>query len=250
MPGAFKDHFSDAPNDYRAYRPHYPSELFSYLASISPGKQTAWDCATGSGQSALAMSAYFSAVIATDASAEQIQNAQPGAGISYRVAAAERSGIDADSVDLITVAQALHWFDIPAFFEEVHRVLKIGGVLAIWTYNLLEIQAQIDRLLNHLYGSILGDYWPPERTMVENGYAKISFPFEELNHPEFKMTAQWNLSQLLGYLRTWSALKQYKKQHGVDPIETMLPAFTNAWGEAESMRPVHWPLSLRLCKKR
>ena len=250
MPGAFKDHFSDAPNDYRAYRPNYPPELFAYLASISPGKQIAWDCATGSGQPAIELSGYFARVIASDASAEQIESAQSSAGISYRVAAAEQSGIDANSIDLVTVAQALHWFDIPAFCEEANRVLKSGGILAVWTYNLLQIQNEIDRPVNHLYESILGDYWPPERTMVENGYAQISLPFEEMDHPEFKMTARWDLPQLLGYLRTWSASRRYNKQHGVDPVATIFPALSDAWGEAETTRTIHWPLSLRLCKKR
>ena len=250
MASGFKDHFSDAPNDYRAHRPNYPPELFAYLALISPGTQIAWDCATGSGQSAVELSEYFARVIATDASAGQIKNAQSITGISYRVATAEQSGIDTNSIDLITVAQALHWFDIPAFYEEANRVLKSGGILAVWTYNLLEIQNQIDRPVNHLYESILGDYWPPERALVENGYAQISLPFEELDHPEFNMTARWDLPQLLGYLRTWSACARYKKQHGVDPVANILPELADAWGEAETTRPVYWSLSLHICKKR
>jgi hypothetical protein len=150
---------------------------------------------------------------------------------------------------LITVAQALHWFDIPAFCEEANRVLRRGGILAVWTYNLLDVQAEINRLVNHLYEAILGDYWPLERTLVENGYAQINFPFEELDHRDFQMIANWDLSQLLGYLRTWSALRRYRKTHGADPIETLLPALSDAWGKAEAVRLIHWPLSLRICKK-
>jgi SAM-dependent methyltransferase len=255
MTGGFKDHFSDASNDYRLYRPLYPGELFSYLASVSPEHHCAWDCATGSGQSAIALSEYFSRVIATDASAAQIASATQIASsrsrvdIRYRVARAEQSEITTNSIDLITVAQALHWFDIPAFVLEAVRVLKPGGILAIWTYNLLNIQPKIDRQVNHLYASILGDYWPEERLMVENGYAQISFPFDELKPPSFEMTAEWDLPQLLGYLHTWSALKRYQKQRGVDPIETMMGEFSSSWGAPDFKRTVSWPLCLRVWKK-
>ncbi len=249
MTGEFKDHFSDASSDYRQYRPLYPAELYTYLASISDECGTAWDCATGSGQSAVNLARYFSNVIATDASIAQIKNASEQAGICYRVATAERSGIDATSIDLITVAQALHWFDIPAFALEANRVLKPGGILAVWTYNLLHVQTGIDRQVNHLYESVLGDYWPEERVMVENAYAGIRFPFDELSPPSFKMTAEWKLSQLLGYLRTWSAFKRYRKERGVDPLEEKMDGFMKAWGDTSLERIVNWPLSLRVWKK-
>jgi len=169
--------------------------------------------------------------------------------VCFRVASAEQSGIEANSVDLITVAQALHWFDIQAFSKEVNRVLKPGGVLAVWTYNLLQIQPEIDAQVNHLYASILNDFWPPERVMVENGYAEIDFPFAEVTPPDFQMVANWGIPQLLGYLRTWSALKRYRKQHGVDPAEFILPELLKIWGNADAMRAVRWPLSLRVWKK-
>jgi len=172
MTDSFKDHFSDASNDYRLYRPRYPSELFAYLASISPERKQAWDCATGSGQAALELSGYFSKVIATDASSTQIESARcdDKTAVCFRVASAEKSGIEANSVDLITVAQALHWFDIQAFSKEVNRVLKPGGVLAVWTYNLLQIQPEIDAQVNHLYASILNDFW---RSGARNGGKRL-----------------------------------------------------------------------------
>ena len=247
--GEFKDHFSDASSDYKQYRPLYPADLYTYLVSLSGEYSTAWDCATGSGQSAANLSRYFSTVIATDASVAQIENASEQAGIFYRVASAERSGINTSSIDLITVAQALHWFDIPAFALEAGRVLKPGGILAVWTYNLLHVQAEIDRQVDHLYGSVLGDYWPEERVMVENAYVGIRFPFDELSPPSFKMTAEWKLSQLLGYLRTWSAFKRYQKERGVDPLEAKMDGFVKAWGDTSLERRVDWPLSLRVWKK-
>ncbi len=249
MKGEFKDHFSDASSDYKQYRPLYPADLYSYLVSISGECHTAWDCATGSGQSAANLSRYFSNVIATDASAAQIKNASEQSGICYRVASAEQSGIKAASIDLITVAQALHWFDIPAFALEADRVLKPGGILAVWTYNLLHVQAEIDRHVNFLYESVLGDYWPEERVMVENAYAGIRFPFDELTPPSFKMTAEWNLSQLLGYLRTWSAFKRYREAGGADPLEEKMDELVQAWGDTSLVRRVDWPLNLRVWKK-
>lgn len=250
MTSEFKDHFSDASSDYKQYRPRYPVELYSHLASISPENLAAWDCATGSGQSAVNLVKHFSTVIATDASVRQIVAASPKEGIVYRVASAEQSGIDTSSIDLITVAQALHWFNIAAFTIEADRVLKPSGILAVWTYNLLNVHPDIDQQVNYLYEAILGDYWPKERTMVENGYSEISFPFNELASPIFQMVAEWDLSQLLGYLRTWSAFKRYQKAHQTDPVDVILTELSNAWGDAHSVRTIHWDLSLRIWEKR
>ena len=254
----FKDHFSEKSQEYSLYRPKYPIELFSYLAEISTAldsihTSTAWDCATGTGQSALGLSDYFATVIATDASQTQIDNAVPGKGVLYRVATAEDSGIESDSIDLVTVAQAFHWFDIDAFTKEVKRVLRDGGILAVWTYNLLSIKGEngevIDSVVNHLYGTVLDDFWPEERRFVERGYKDIVLPFKELDTPVLKMSAEWNLSNLMGYLATWSAVKKYQKKNGVNPVEAVLEEVSKIWGEAEKMRLVEWPLSLRLWQK-
>ena len=166
----FKDYFSEDSKGYDNYRPKYPAELFSFLASISSHHHKAWDCATGTGQSAIGLSDYFSEIIATDASKTQIENANKKKGVSYHVASAENSGIESNSIDLITVAQAFHWFNIDAFSEEANRVLKAEGIIAIWTYNLLSVQKEIDEIISHLYHSVLGVFWPKERKMVENNY--------------------------------------------------------------------------------
>jgi ubiquinone/menaquinone biosynthesis C-methylase UbiE len=143
----FKDHFSGHSQEYRKFRPLYPAELFSHLASLCAEKELAWDCATGSGQAAMGLGEHFREVIATDASVNQIANASPSPGVTYCVAHAENSRIKSGSVDLITVAQALHWFNISAFADESNRVLKDRGILAVWTYGLLSFDDELDSIV-------------------------------------------------------------------------------------------------------
>lgn len=244
----FKDHFSKVSQGYQQYRPVYPPALFSYLASICNPKHTAWDCATGTGQSALMLADYFEQVIATDASAQQISNAKTKQGVHYRLANAEHSGLDSNAADLITVAQALHWFDIDAFAKETVRVLKDGGVIAVWSYNLLGITPQIDDLVRHLYAEILRGYWPAERAIVESGYRDISLPLMEINAPTFEMTAQWSLSELVGYLCTWSASQRYQSARGINPVEIIYADLAAAWSK-QPKRDIRWPLNMRIWQK-
>src|SRR6266516_1372482 len=176
----FKDHFSGHAVEYAKFRPRYPDILFESLGSISPQHQLAWDCATGNGQAAVGLARHFDRVIATDASAQQIASAEPNDRISYRVAPAEASGIDSASVDLILVAQALHWFDLDRFFKEAKRVLKENGVLAISSYNVLEIAPEIDAIIWEFYRETTEPFWPPERELVETDSKDIKFPFADM----------------------------------------------------------------------
>ncbi|HEY0720877.1 MAG TPA: class I SAM-dependent methyltransferase [Gammaproteobacteria bacterium] len=242
----FKDHFSGASTAYQRNRPGYPESLFQFLAAHAPGRQRAWDCATGTGQAAQLLARYFEQVIATDGSATQIASAVPLANIDYRVATAEASGIESGSLDLVTVAQALHWFDIPAFFTEARRVLKPRGLIAIWSYNLLTIEPAIDAVVNHLYGTVLDNYWPPERKLVENDYRGIAFPFQPLATPAFVMATHWTLDQLLGYLGTWSAVRRYQQLHGSDPLMATAEALLSVWGARDTVRTIHWPMPVRV----
>lgn len=245
----FKDYFSKDSEEYVRFRPGYPAELFSYLSSIADQHQKAWDCATGTGQSAVSLSDYFSEVIATDASKTQIKNAEKKHGITYQVATAEDSNIEDNSIDLITVSQAFHWFNIEAFSKEANRVLKDKGVISVWAYNLLSVQEDVDEIIYYLYNAILGEYWPKERKMVEDGYKSIRLPFKEMEAPVFNMIAEWNLSQLIGYLCTWSATKQYQEKFGVNPVEEIHEKITKTWGKSEKVLSVKWPLKLRLWQK-
>lgn len=242
---AFKDHFSGHAALYSRYRPTYPAPLFDFLAGAAPSRALAWDCATGGGQAAVALAEKFDRVIATDASAQQIGEAKRHPKIEYRVAPAEAGGLEASSVDLLTVAQALHWFDLARFYAEAKRALKPGGVLAIWSYNLLSITPELDGLVNHFYHEIVGPYWPPERKLVEQGYRGIAFPFAEISAPEFAMGAGWTLGDFAGYLGTWSSVRRYMEANKGDPVAALLPSLRESWGEPEKIRRVSWPLELR-----
>ena len=242
----FKDHFSERSADYATYRPTYPRALFDFLAAQCARRDVAWDCATGTGQSALQLADHFTTVVATDASEAQIAAAGSRPGISYRVAAAEQSGLDDNSVDLIAISQALHWFDLDAFFVEAERVLRAGGILAAWCYGLFSANPRIDAVVRHLYDGIAGDYWPPERVYIEEKYTNIDFPAPLLKVPAFSMRAEWTVADALGYLRTWSACKRYANEFGVDPVTTVEDELRAAWGSAS--QNVVWPLTVCACR--
>jgi SAM-dependent methyltransferase len=244
----FKDHFSIQADDYAKFRPYYPQQLFDYLGSIAPSRQLAWDCGTGSGQAAVGLALVFDRVIATDASEKQIANAQPHEHVEYRVAPAENSGIQSGTIDLIMVAQALHWFDLSRFYAEARRVLKPNGVLAASAYNLLQIDPAIDEVVNRYYYEVVGPCWPPERKLVER-FADLPFPFHEIGPPKFEMRASWNLDHLVGYLRTWSSTQRFIAVKGSDALKQIMDELGAAWGAPEQTRNVVWPLTLRVGRK-
>lgn len=245
----FKDHFSGNSADYAVYRPSYPAGLFAWLAEQAPGRELAWDCATGSGQAAHGLAPHFARVVATDASADQIAQAKPHAGITYQVAPAEASGLQSASVDLVSVAQAAHWFDLPAFHVEVRRVLRPGGVLAMWCYGRLQIEPALDEVIEDFYNGVLGPFWPPERRHVETGYRDMVFPYTELPVPAFAMGADWNLDQLMGYFATWSAVKAYRRATERDPLPDLRARLVSVWLASgvslATPKNIKWPLSLR-----
>jgi SAM-dependent methyltransferase len=248
---SFKDHFSRLAAQYSEFRPAYPPAIFDYLAQLCGDRDSAWDCACGTGQATLALAERFRAVIATDASAQQVAAASPHPNVTYRVARAEESGIESQSVDLVTVAQALHWFDLDPFYGEVQRVLKPSGVLAVWTYGPLQVDGNgIDALFQEFYWNTVGPYWPPERRFVEAGYRGLAFPFAEVAPPSFNMEVHWERAHLLGYLRTWSATARYADDKGVDPVEALEERLAPLWVDAHSTRKVTWPLALRVGRKR
>ncbi len=247
-PRPFQDHFSAGSSDYALFRPRYPEALFGWVADQCRARDMAWDCATGNGQAALGLAPLFTRIVATDASDAQLARAEHRSNIDYRVASAESSGLPDRSIDAVTVAQALHWFDRPAFFAEVARVARPGAVLAVWTYNLVRGSAALDRVIDRLYRDILGSYWPADRALVETGYREIEIPFAELTPPSFEMTARWTLAQLTGYLRTWSAAIRYQARHGADPIQPVAAELAEAWGEAAELRELTWPLAVRAAR--
>jgi len=245
----FKDHFSGHSQEYSTFRPDYPAQLFARLASLCNERKLAWDCATGSGQAAVSLAEFFDAVIATDASANQISNATPANGVTYSVAPAEQSGLKPGSADLITVAQALHWFNLDEFTEEAKRVLKAQGVLAVWTYGLFSVNPVLDASIENLYGDIVGKYWAFERKMVEGGYADVEMPFESIEIKPMEMAQNWRFADVIGYLNTWSAVRAYEKENGSNPLELVYEDMLQAWGHPDVVRVVTWPLIIRAWRK-
>jgi SAM-dependent methyltransferase len=245
--GAFKDYFSGHAADYSRYRPGaYPAGMFKALAALAPDRGCAWDCGTGNGQAALGLAELFDRVEATDASDKQIASATPHPKIYYAVAPAEASGLPDKSVALITVAQALHWFDLPRFYAEARRVAKPQALLACSCYMHCTVSPAVNAAMQQLYEGILGDaYWPPERKHVERGYADLDFPFPEIELPRFKMEVQWPLEGYVGYLRSWSATQNYIKKNGQDPVELIGETLLKAWGDPNTVRPVCWAITNR-----
>jgi SAM-dependent methyltransferase len=246
FPLTFPDHFSAQAADYGRYRPTYPVPLFEWLASAAPARRLVWDCATGNGQAAIGLAPHFESVLATDASENQLSHAAQHPRIAYRLAQAEASGLPDGCADLVTVAQALHWFHFDSFYEEVRRVLAPGGVFAAWTYVLFSVEPRFDVIVRRLWSDTLKDDWPPERRYVDEEYRTLPFPFEPIAAPPFLMEAWWSLEEVVGYLRTWSAIRRFVARVGHDPLEVVSDEMMRAWGDPEEKRLMRWPLILKV----
>lgn len=247
----FKDHFSQRAKSYATYRPHYPAALFQYLAGLTSNHDLALDCGTGNGQAAVELAQHFTRVVATDPSSAQLANATPRQNIEYRIARADQSGLPSRSIDLVTAAQALHWFDAPSFFAEAKRVLKPDGAIAVWGYGDPVLDTSpLQKVLHDFNRVKLEPYWFAERQLLLDGYRTIDFPFVEIEPPFFELRASWTLPELLGYLRTWSSAARYVEQHNVDPVSELEPSIKREWVDAERARQIRWPLYLRVGRLR
>ncbi len=250
MTQSFTDHFGRQAADYARFRPAYPAALFDHLAQLAPRRALAWDCACGNGQATVPLAARFDHVIGTDASAGQLAQAPRLPNVEWRLAPAEASGLDAASVDLVTVAQALHWLPLAAFHAEVARVLRPGGVFAVVFYGKLLVDAPaVDDLVQQYYEDIVGPYWPPERRHLEEAYRGLPFPYPALAAPTIAMAVDWSATDLLGYLRSWSATAAFITARGYDPVNALAPVLARAWPAAESTINVRWPLCVTAGRK-
>lgn len=245
----FKDHFSARSDDYARHRPTYPRALAEALAARAPSRGVALEVGAGSGQLSVLLGDVFEQVIATDASAAQIEHATPHPHVRYAVAPAEHSTLPDASVDLVVAAQAAHWFDLDAFYTEVRRVAKAGAVVALVSYGVLHVAPDVDEVLRHFHFDVLDGFWPPERKLVDDGYRTIPFPFPELDPPlpALAMTATWDLGDLLGYVHTWSGVSALAKtgdagRARIDAFEADLAA---RWGDSRQTRDITWPLAVR-----
>ena len=236
-------YFQHQAREYAQFRPDYPDELFRFAASLVRRHELAWDCATGSGQAAVGLAQHFGRVIATDVSAEQIASARQQSRVEYRVAPAEEGGLPNGSVDLITVCQALHWFDRPRFFAEARRVLSRDNALLITVYGDAHVRGddELDAALHRFSKQTMRYYWPLNRELVDDLYAGLEFPFPLLPTPELKMTKQWTLAHLAGYVRSWSATTRYIQQNGRDPALLFEQKMQRRWGDPEQAREIWWP---------
>jgi SAM-dependent methyltransferase len=242
MTCAFKDHFSGHADAYARSRPNYPAQLFDWLATQCAEHTLAVDVGCGNGQAALQLARHFDAVHAFDPSAAQLANATVYPHVHYAVAPAEHIPLNDASVDLLFVAQAMHWFDFPRFFAEVERLLKPGARFCAVHYPLLRVAPWMDRHIEHFELDTLANYWLPERRHIDNAFCEVRFPFPRLATPAFIMRHHWTLPRLLDYIRTWSAVQRYTHARGFDPVLELGEKLTPMWGEPEQERIINWPL--------
>jgi len=242
----FRDHFSGVASDYAAFRPQYPTALFNWLASVTQRHDVAWDCACGSGQASRTLTPFFDRVIATDASPVQVASAPEIEKTHFVVAASESVPLADGTVDLVTVAQALHWFVGETFFAEVERVVRPGGVFAAWTYGMPYVDSEaVEKAVHRFIDGPLGPYWPEEIRLVLDGYASIDLPFEELETPAFELQVDWTVARFLGFARTWSAVGRYHDERGDDPLVQLAAELEGLWVDETDLLPISWRLDLR-----
>jgi SAM-dependent methyltransferase len=241
---SFKDHFSSHASAYSTYRPGYPAALAGWLAGEAPNRSLAVDVGCGSGQLSTLLAEHFVQVAGLDPSAEQIANAQPHPKVDYRVAPAEQTGIASRSADLLTAAQAAHWFDLTAFFAEARRILKPGGLLALVTYAGMKPDGEVTEIVEAFRTHELAPYWPPERAMVDNDYRDIRLPLAPVEAPPMLLSVQWSLDAVIGYVDTWSAVRAMEKAIGRGPFEEMVARLREAWGPPEDAKMLRWPLTV------
>lgn len=240
-----KDRFSNHAKQYAIFRPTYPKELYDCIFSHVKKFDVAWDCGTGNGQVARDLSTRFKVVEATDISEQQLANAYKAENIFY-TKADEKTNFPDAHFDLITVAQAIHWFNISEFFKEVKRVAKKDAIIAVWGYSLPTLNPEVDKRLQEFYSKVVGPYWDKERRLIDAQYKTILFPYSEIRTPEFSLSLEWNLQEFQGYLSTWSSVQKYIQANQINPVESFMKEILPLW--KSDRQNINFPLFLRLGK--
>ena len=243
-----KDKFSNQAKIYKKYRPTYPIEIYQELIGLVKNKDKCWDCGTGNGQVAIQLAKYFNTVNATDISQRQLDNAEQHEKIVYQVVRAEKTNFLDNHFDLITVAQAIHWFDFKAFNQEVNRVGKKGAIISIWGYGLLRINSNIDKLIDKFYFDIIGPYWNEERKHIDKEYQTIQFDFKEIPVNKNKtILTNWNLNQLEGYFNSWSSVQNFNKVNSnTNPVNQIIQEIKEFWKDNEAKKEIKFPIFMRV----
>lgn len=236
------DLFGDRADEYARHRPTYPEALFERLDQLVVARELAWDCGTGSGQTARSLARRFTRVVATDSSQRQLARAGTARGIGYVAAAAEAAPLRDHSADLITVSAAIHWFDRPSFYDEIRRVARPNAILAVWGYYQTQIEPAIDAVLVRFADDVVGSLWDPGIRLNRGGYRDLEFPFERLPWPELYAEGRMRLRDLWAYMRTWSASQAWERTYGTDAVDLVRDELARAWGDPELERQIRWPL--------
>ncbi|WP_068083236.1 class I SAM-dependent methyltransferase [Novosphingobium rosa] len=245
MASETRNWFDQGGSAYARYRPDYPPELATHLAGIAPSRRLALDVGCGNGQFTRQLAEAFDTVIGLDPSAEQIAHAEPHPRVTYGVAPAENLGLEDQHADLITAAQAAHWFDLPRFYAEARRVAAPGAVLALLSYGVMQLDPDLDARFQHFYTAQIGPYWPPERRLVDEGYRGIDFPFRELPPPRIDIVREWSAEALLGYISTWSAVRNAREAGKEAILESFSQDLLALWGDPAAPRTIRWPIAMR-----
>ncbi len=250
--------FDHGGADYARYRPDYPDSLGDYLAGIAPDRAQAVDVGCGSGQLTALLARRFAAVVGLDPSADQLAHAAGLPNIRYRQAPAEALPLPDGAASLVTAAQAAHWFDLPAFYAEVRRIARPGAVLALISYGALSLDPDpraephdpaaraLHARFERFYRAEIGPWWPPERALVDSGYAGIDFPFAAIAVPALQIRRHWPLADLLGYVATWSAVRRAREAGQSALLARFGEDLTALWGDPAQPRAVAWPIALRV----
>ncbi|GAB2229066.1 hypothetical protein Droror1_Dr00023201 [Drosera rotundifolia] len=224
-------------------RPDYPKQWYKWLADRTNGHSLAWDAGTGNGQAAIEVAEHYEQVIATDVSQSQLQRAVHHPRVKYQHTPLSVSEDDMvkllggeNSVDLITVAQAVHWFDLPRFYSIARRLLrKPGGVIAVWCYNDVVVSPEFDQIMKRFHDTTL-PYWHPNIQHVFEGYRNLSFPFDgvglgsEGEPLALDIPKKLSFDGFLGMLRSWSAVTTASEK-GVDLLhDEIIQELESAWG--------------------